>query len=601
MTDRLAYLWPEIALFVTTCVVMITGLSRSLSVRNATAWIAGLGVLVSLYLAAVSTPHTGGNAVCPLTGITFAPAVTAQMGQMLIPDMVPFAKCAIAAVGLMLLLLLAGTVDRTEEGAIASGKRAFDPLRANRAEFYAFYLFSLTGLMLTASANDLVWLFLALELTSLPTYIMVAMSTSRNQAREAGVKYFFLGALGAAIFLFGFALIYGGTGETKFNEIATVIATQGINSLTMAGILLSLLGFAFKIAAVPMHFYTADVYQGASSQVSAFLAFVPKTAGFLAILLLCAVVGWHYESGPTSQVGVAGVLKHAPSTTDLPEPVRLLLWVTSALTMTVGNVLAVLQTSIKRTLAYSSIAHSGYMLVGVIAGPFNDMNAGPANFLSLNVSSNGVGAVLFYLLGYGVMNVGAFAALAMIERSPRSDGEAREVDHFDDIRGLCKIHPIAGWTLVLSSLSLLGLPPLLLWQTATVYERHRVERGTAGGDPGHQQRHRRVLLLAHGLLATDRLARCDDRGDQRGSVHGTQDRGPAQCGWRCGARHHGQPRDGTGRQCREGGDRQASTNERVGRHADRSRFARSFGSSVASGRGESGALSGNRPAERVVT
>lgn len=456
MTDRLAFLWPEIALFVTTCVVMIVGLSKSLAVRKSTGVIAGLGVLVSLFLAAVSTPHTGGPAVCPLSGHQYAPQLTASMGQMLLPDMVPFAKCLIAAVGLMLLLVLAGTVDRNEEAQIASGKRVYDPLRANRAEFYAFYLFSLTGLMLTASADDLVWLFLALELTSLPTYIMVAMSTSRNQSREAGVKYFFLGALGAAIFLYGFALIYGGTGETKLNDIAAVIHAQGLNSLTLTGVLLALLGFGFKIAAVPMHFYTADVYQGAASQVSAFLAFVPKTAGFIAILLLCAAVGWAYDPGvgKGGAVGFTSVLTQFESGTRLPEPVRLLLWVMAALTMTIGNIFAVLQTSVKRTLAYSSIAHSGYMLVGVIAGPFN---GGEGNLFT----NNGVSAVLFYLLSYGVMNLGVFAALAMIERTPKADGEAREVDHFDDIRGLCKVHPVAGWTMVISSLSLLGLPPLL--------------------------------------------------------------------------------------------------------------------------------------------
>jgi NADH-quinone oxidoreductase subunit N len=456
MTDRLAFLWPEIALFVTTCIVMIVGLSKSLAVRKSTGVIAGVGVLVALYLAAVSTPHTSGPAVCPLTHIHFAPQLTASMGQVLLPDMVPFTKCLIAAVGFMLLLVLAGTVDRNEEAQIASGKRIYDPLRANRAEFYAFYLFSLTGLMLTASADDLIWLFLALELTSLPTYIMVAMSTSRNQSREAGVKYFFLGALGAAIFLYGFALIYGGTGETKLNDIAAVIHAQGINSLTMVGAILAIFGFAFKIAAVPMHFYTADVYQGSASQVSAFLAFVPKTAGFIAILLLCATLGWAYNPGEGAggSIGFTAVVTQVEGATRLPEPVRLLLWVMAAMTMTIGNIFAILQTSVKRTLAYSSIAHSGYMLVGVIAGPFNGDSSNA-------FTNNGVSAVLFYLLSYGVMNLGAFAALAMIERTAKADGEVREIDHFDDLRGLCKVHPIAGWTLVISSLSLLGLPPLL--------------------------------------------------------------------------------------------------------------------------------------------
>jgi NADH-quinone oxidoreductase subunit N len=309
MSDRLAFLWPEIALFVATCIVMIVGLSRGLAARKSAAVVAGIGLLVALFLSIATTPHSK-PAVCPISGVQFADAlmssageVNLKSGQLLLPDMVPYAKVLIAAVGLLMLLVQAGTVDRLEEKMIAEGKRVFDPLRTNRAEYYAFFLFSLTGLMLVASADDLIWLFLALELTSLPTYIMVAISSARNRSREAGVKYFFLGALGAAIFLYGFALIYGGTGSTNLNTIAMAVQNGGINSVTMAGMLLALVGLGFKIAAVPMHFYTADVYQGAASQVSAFLAFVPKAAGFLAILLLCLLVG---VLGSLSALGMLG-------------------------------------------------------------------------------------------------------------------------------------------------------------------------------------------------------------------------------------------------------------------------------------------------------
>jgi NADH-quinone oxidoreductase subunit N len=457
MSDRMAFLWPEIALFVATCVVMIVGLSKGLAARKAAAVVAGLGLLVALFLSMATTPHTS-PASCPISGVEFAPALGAggvdlKAGQLLLPDMVPFAKCLICIVGFLMLLVQAGTVDRMEERLIAEGKRAFDPLRTNRAEYYAFFLFSLTGLLLVASADDLIWLFLALELTSLPTYIMVAISTARNRGREGGVKYFFLGALGAAIFLYGFALIYGGTGSTNLNAIALSIQSGGINSVTMAGMLLALLGIGFKIAAVPMHFYTADVYQGAASQVSAFLAFVPKTAGFLAIILLCATMGWNYTSQrPT---GVQEILSGGLVTIDatgssLPEAIRLLLWVMAALTMTVGNVLALQQTSVKRMLAYSSIAHSGYMLVGIIAGP------GDGTF-----ATSGISAVLFYLLSYGVMNLGVFAVLAAVERKPGHDGEYREIDHIDDIKGLWQTHPVMGVCMTVCSLSLLGLPPLL--------------------------------------------------------------------------------------------------------------------------------------------
>ena len=439
MIEKLAYLHPEIALFITTCVVLVIGQSKSLDVRRFTAFVAGAGILIAGGLAA-NTPAD--------------PAA-------LFPNMMPFTKALIAIIGLMLLMLLVGTVDRGYERAIAKAKAPFDPLRANRSEFYAFFLFSLTGLMLCASADDLIWLFLALELTSLPTYIMVTVSTRGTRSQEAGVKYFFLGALGAAIFLYGFALIYGATGTTDLALIAQSFAEQSakngsINAIGIAGLVIAMIGLGFKIAAVPMHFYTADVYQGAAASVSAMLAFVPKMAGVLAIILIAAVAGW----------------THGDAGTSLPEPVRLVLWVMAALTMTVGNVLALLQSSIKRLLAYSSIAHSGYILVGIIAGPGVAGLAGDSD-----AADNGVAAALFYMLCYGVMNLGAFAVVACLERrdvsemasSPDNDDRAHElaaehgyeVDQIDDYRGLIRTRPVLAWVLVISSFSMLGLPPLL--------------------------------------------------------------------------------------------------------------------------------------------
>lgn len=421
MRGTVPFLWPEIALFAATCVVMVVGLSPQYATRRLAAPIAGIGLAVAGFLAAFMTPE----------------------GRGVMPNLLPFAKTMVAAIGLLLLLLAAGTVDRAEERAIASGRLAFNPLRTNRAEFYSFFLFSLTGLMLCATANDLIWLFLALELTSLPTYIMVTISqTGRAGARsqEAGVKYFFLGALGAATFLYGFALLYGGTGTTSLTGIRDVLLAEGgLNSITTAGLLLALIGIGFKIAAVPMHLYTPDVYEGAAAPVSAFLAFVPKTAGFFAILLLCSAVGWDHTQD-------RAMLGHA-----LPEVARLTLWVMAFLTMFVGNVLAILQNSVKRMLAYSSIAHSGYMLVGVIAGPGDGRS----------IINNGPAAVLFYLLCYGVMNMGAFAVLACLERPGPAGEEPREIETVDDLRGLCRTHPALGWTMVLCSLSLMGFPPLL--------------------------------------------------------------------------------------------------------------------------------------------
>ena len=415
MAEKIALIWPEITLFITTCIVMILGLSpskqwRSLCLPASMAGLAIAGVL----------------AVRGMAG-------DMPQGDTVLPNLPGFVKVTVAVVGLMLLLLQGGLIDRREEALVSKG-RTFNPLRTNRAEYFSLVLFSLTGLMLCASAGDLIWLFLAIELTSLPTYVMVAMSSSRDRAQEAGVKYFYLGALGAATFLYGFVMLYGGTGTLKLSTMAEVIATNGINPITLVGLLLSIAGLAFKIAAVPMHFYTADVYQGAASPVTAFLAFVPKTAGFVALLLICSVAGWTH-----------GADGHA-----LPEALRVMLWVMAAVTMTVGNVLAILQNSVKRVLAYSSVAHSGYMLVGLLAGP------GDGTF-----GGSGVSAVLFYLAAYGVTNTGAFAVIASLERRAADRGEPMEVEDFDDLRGLWKREPALGVVLAIVTLSLLGFPPLL--------------------------------------------------------------------------------------------------------------------------------------------
>ena len=420
MTDtfhKLQALWPEISLFATTCVVMVVGLSPRKQVRDLCPVLCAIGLVVAGMLAMRTTPRMD------------AP----------FPFLALYGKALVAAIGLLLLLVMSGTVDREFETGVSRGK-VYDAIRATRAEFYSFFLFSLTGLMLCAGADDLIWLFLALELTSLPTYVMVTISTARNRSMEAGVKYFFLGALGAAVFLYGFAMLYGGTGETNLMKIQAELASQsaggGINAIAMLGLILSVLGMCFKIAAVPMHFYTPDVYQGAASPVAAFLAFVPKAAGFFGIILVVSTAGW--------TVNADGVRA-------LPAELHVTLWIIAVATMTMGNVLAVLQHSVKRILAYSSIAHSGYMLVGVIAGP---AVAGGS------FASSGIAAVLFYLLCYGVMNLGAFAVLASLERRG-ADGQLEEPDDIRDIRGLCKTHPMLGWVMVISSMGLLGLPPLL--------------------------------------------------------------------------------------------------------------------------------------------
>lgn len=419
MTDKLQTLYPEMLLFVATCAVLAIGLSRTASVRRLAGPVCALA-LVGAGLLAYFIP-------------------TNVLSNLAVPNLATYGKIITAVVGLLLVMLLQGVADRDYEDQVAKGRAAFDPARTIRAEFWAFFLFSITGLMLCAGSTNLIWLFLALELTSLPTYVMVAVSTPRERSMESGVKYFFLGALGAAVFLLGFAFIYGGTGATDLNAVAQSLRAQaesaeGINPIAMTGLILSVLGLCFKIAAVPMHAYVADVYQGAHSSVSAMLAFVPKSAGFFALILVLSCAGWGTDGNGM-----------------LPSPLSEIIAVIAVLTMTIGNVLALLQTSVKRMLAYSSIAHSGYMLVGLVAGP---------NGTQERIAYSGLAAVLFYLLVYGITSVGTFAVPAALERrSP--DGHLDEPDSFDDLRGLRNSHPILAWVLALSALGLMGFPPLV--------------------------------------------------------------------------------------------------------------------------------------------
>ena len=412
MIDRLWFLIPELIMLAGAVSCAIIGISPSVAVRR------------SLPIAAFLTLIATLIATCMV--YSEAAAVVA-IGDWAVP--MPWLGRSLiaisAVVGLVLVLVQAGFVDRSYEAAVASGRTRFDPLRTSRGEYYVFFLLSLCGLMLTSVAPDLIWLFLALELTSLPTYIMVAIGRTDRRAQEAAMKYFFLGALAAAIFLFGFALLYGATGTMSLVEMKDVLAariaeTGSIGTLATLGLLLSIFGIAFKLAAAPLHMYAADVYEGAAAPVTAFLGFVPKAGGVVALMLILSITGWMEEGG------------------SLPEPVLITLWIIAVLTMTLGNIGALVQTRVKRMLAYSSISHSGYLLIGIIAGP-------GAGFV----------AVLVYLLAYGLSNTAAFAVLAGLRRG------GGEVETLDDLAGLRERHPAMAWAMAISAGSLLGFPPLL--------------------------------------------------------------------------------------------------------------------------------------------
>lgn len=294
------------------------------------------------------------------------------------------------------------------------------PASRQRGEFFAMLMFSTLGVLLVGAADDLLLLFLALELVSVPTYVLVVMGRNHLRAEEAGVKYFFLGAMAAAMTVYGFSFLYGICGSTSLAHVSAAVAQRGLSDpLVIVGLTLSVAGMAFKIAAVPLHFYAADVYQGAAAPVTGMLGFLPKMAGMIALIKLVALSGWPLEGAPFW-----------------------LLWVVAAATMTVGNVLALLQRNVKRMLAYSSIAHSGYMLIGLLVGP-----------LGGEPMRDGVTAMLFYISVYAVMNLGAFAVLAYLKV------RGQEAEDLDDIAGLSQRDGVAALILAVCVFGLMGMPP----------------------------------------------------------------------------------------------------------------------------------------------
>jgi len=241
MADKLWFLLPEIWLFIGVVVLSIIGLSKSKSLRDSLPFV----TCFFLIGAFIMTPF-----VYSADRVADAPVLMPMLGK--------YIKMIVCAVGTMLALLSVGMLDRPLEVAMAEGRTRFDAIRVNRGEYFAFFLLSLIGVMLVCNANDLIWLFLALELASLPTYIMVAISRPSAKAQEAAVKYFFLGAMSSAVFLYGFALLYGSTGTITIIKLQEAFTSQvldgGLSRLAIVGMILSIIGLCFKIVAVPMHF-----------------------------------------------------------------------------------------------------------------------------------------------------------------------------------------------------------------------------------------------------------------------------------------------------------------------------------------------------------
>lgn len=283
----------------------------------------------------------------------------------------------------------------------------------NRGEYYALLLFACNGMSLMVASGDLIQTFLGIEILSIATYVLAGFKRLDLKGNESALKYFLLGSFATGFLLYGIALLYGSTGSTSYQIIGQLSRLEGPGqTLGLVGMGLILVGFGFKIATVPFHAWAPDVYEGAPTPVTAFMTVGPKAAGFAALL----------------RVLQQALPAFAPDWTAI-------LWVSAVLTMTLGNVVAVLQTNLKRMLAYSAIAHAGYLLVGFVAN-----------------SSAGHGAVLFYLVVYTLMNLGALSVVLSLSRK----GDQRV--NLEDFSGLGRTSPLAAASLSLFLVSLAGIP-----------------------------------------------------------------------------------------------------------------------------------------------
>jgi NADH-quinone oxidoreductase subunit N len=296
-------------------------------------------------------------------------------------------------------------------------------------EYHCLLLFATVGMMFMAAGNDLVIIFLGLETSSIATYVMAGLRRSDLKSNESSMKYFILGSFATGFLLYGMALIYGATGTTNITEIATRIGNANFPALLLVGGGMMIIGFGFKVATVPFHVWTPDVYEGAPTPITAFMATGPKSAAFAAFVRMF-VIGF-----PLIAASQASAYLHETWITALT--------VIAMLTMTVGNVAAIVQNNVKRMLAYSSIAHAGYALVGFIG-------AGMATTIEKRDAA--IASVAFYMLTYAITNLGAFAIVSLLGQ--KNDRRTE----FEDYNGIGFGSPVLAFSLSLFMLSLMGLP-----------------------------------------------------------------------------------------------------------------------------------------------
>ncbi|HUM25113.1 MAG TPA: NADH-quinone oxidoreductase subunit N [Anaerolineales bacterium] len=380
---------PLITLIVWSCVLLLVDLFIPKKQKGWTAFLAAFGLVVTLGL-------TIGQIGQSNTGFS---------GMVLVDGFSTFANVLLLTSGLFGIALAFGYTRR---------------MGIERGEYYTLLIFSVSGMMLMAQAADLIVVFLALELLSIPLYVLAAFSRANSQSQEAGVKYFLLGAFATGFVVYGTALVFGATGTTSFSGIFYAVSNGASILLLTIGAALILVGFGFKVAAVPFHMWTPDVYEGAPTAVTAFMSSGAKIAGFAAMLRVFS------SAFPALSADISDIL-----------------WAFAALTMVVGNLTALSQTNIKRLLAYSSIAHAGYILMAFV--PYGNSE----------VSVVSIAAGLFYLVTYALTNFGAWAVVITLEKS---EGKGLEIN---DYAGLAKKYPALAAAMTVFMLSFIGFPPTL--------------------------------------------------------------------------------------------------------------------------------------------
>ncbi len=400
---------PEIVLTATLVVVLLLDLVAEERGRWATSSVAGIGLLASL-VPVITLAVDGSERV--LFG-----------GAYVVDDFALVLKALFLLAGYVTILM---STDYIADGDYYEG------------EYYFMLLSSLLGMTVMASARDLITIFIALELLSIPAYLLAGWRKRDLKGNEASLKYYLLGVFASAVMLYGMSLIFGVSGSTVLQDIGASLQREAADTpLVAVGIVFVVVGFAFKVSAVPFHTWAPDTYEGAPTPITAYLSVASKAAGFVAILQL-VFIGFFGRD-------------------DVWAP---MFWVLAALTMTVGNLIALRQTNVVRLLAYSSVAQAGYMLVPLaVAG---DLDGGPGTALE---------AVVAYLLIYAAMNLGAFAVVMAVARKTRSG----EISSFG---GLFEYAPGLATVMTVFLFALAGIPPLAGWLAKFVVFRAVLDAGT---------------------------------------------------------------------------------------------------------------------------